>query len=205
MAIRVSGKNLDIGEALRSQVVDRLTIALGKYADGTGSGQVMVSRDGTGFRTDCLVKLASGTTLESSGQAQDAYASFDQSAVRIEKRLRRYKRRVKSRAGDGQTEPRLPVAQSAYSIIEQPDDEQLEDETGEFHPVVIAETTKRLDSLSVGDAVIELDLTGAPAIVFRHAGNGRVNVVYRRHDGTIGWVDPPLDDADVPGRKLAKP
>jgi ribosomal subunit interface protein len=202
MAIRVSGKNLDIGEALRSQAEARLGAALGKYFDGAGSGQVMVSRDGAGFRTDCLVKLASGTVLESSGLAQDAYSSFDQSALRIEKRLRRYKRRAKSRPGDGAVGPNGAEMESAYSIIEQPDEEQLEADTGEFHPVVIAETTKRLDRLSVGDAVIELDLTGAPALVFRHAGNGRVNVVYRRHDGTIGWVDPPLDDSD-PGRKLA--
>ena len=204
MAIKVSGKNLDIGESLRAQVETRLHAAIGKYFDGAGSGHVMVSRDGTGFRTDCVVKLASGTVLESSGVAPDAYASFDQSALRIEKRLRRYKRRVKSRIGEGLAEPRPAEAESAYSILEQPDDEQLEAETGEFHPVVIAETTKRLDRLTVGEAVIELDLTGAPALVFRHAGNGRVNVVYRRHDGTIGWVDPPLDDADDPGRKLAK-
>jgi ribosomal subunit interface protein len=203
MAIRVSGKNLDIGEALRAQAEARLNAAIGKYFEGAGSAQVMVSRDGAGFRTDCLVKLASGTVLESSGLAGDAYSSFDQSALRIEKRLRRYKRRVKSRAGEGQAEPRFAPSESAYAIIEQPDDDQLESETGEFHPVVIAETTKRLDRLTVGDAVIELDLAGAPALVFRHAGNGRVNVVYRRHDGTIGWVDPPLDDADDPGQKLA--
>jgi ribosome hibernation promoting factor len=203
MAIRVSGKNLDIGEALRTQVETRLQAALGKYFDGAGSGHVIVSRDGAGFRTDCMVKLGSGAMLESSGNAQDAYASFDQSALRIEKRLRRYKRRIKSRAGDGAAESLLVEAQSAYAIIEAPDEEQLEADSEEFHPVVIAETTKRLDRLSVGDAVIELDLTGAPVLVFRHAGNGRVNVVYRRHDGTIGWVDPPIDDADETGRKLA--
>lgn len=194
MAIRVSGKNLDVGEALRAQVEARLEAALGKYFDGSGTGQVTVSRDGFGFRTECVVKLGSGATLESSGAAADAYASFDQSALRIEKRLRRLKRRIKSRSGEGAAEPGQNGAESAYAIIEAPGENELESEEGEFHPVVIAETTKRLERLSVGDAVIELDLTGAPALVFRHAGNGRVNVVYRRHDGTIGWVDPPLDD-----------
>ncbi|NNM74490.1 ribosome hibernation-promoting factor, HPF/YfiA family [Enterovirga aerilata] len=202
-AIRVSGKNLDIGEALRSQVESRLGAAIGKYFDGAGSGHVIVSRDGAGFRTDCMVKLGSGAMLESSGVAPDAYASFDQSALRIEKRLRRYKRRIKSRIGEGMAEPPPAEAESAYAIIEAPVEEQLEGDEGEFHPVVIAETTRRLDRLSVGDAVIELDLTGAPVLVFRHAGNGRVNVVYRRNDGTIGWIDPPLDDADDTGRKLA--
>ena len=194
MAIRVSGKNLDIGDALRSQVEARLQAALGKYFDGSGSGQVTVSRDGSGFRTECVVKLASGGMLESSGTAPDAHASFDLSALRIEKRLRRYKRRVKNRSGEGSAGPSVAAAESAYAIIEAPGEEELESEVGEFHPVVIAETTKHLGRFSVGDAVIELDLTGAPVLVFRHAGNGRVNVVYRRHDGTIGWVDPPLDD-----------
>ena len=200
MTIKVSGKNLDIGDSLRAQVESRVQAAIGKYFDGSGAGHVIVSRDGTGFRTDCIVKLNTGTVLESSGVAADAYASFDQSALRIEKRLRRYKRRLKGRLGDSQGTP-ADGAEIAYTIIEAPDEEEVE--TGEFHPVVVAETTKRLDRLTVGDAVIELDITGAPVLVFRHAGNGRVNVVYRRNDGTIGWVDPPLEDNDDPGRKLA--
>lgn len=201
MAIRVSGKNLDIGEALRKQVETRVQAALAKYSDGSGSGHVVVSRDGGGFRTECMINLGSGTLLEAAGTAADAYASFDQSALRIEKRLRRYKRRIRGRLADNRG--LAPAAESAYSILEPPTEDEAEPE--EFHPIVIAETTKRLDRLSVGDAVIELDLTGAPVVVFRHAGNGRVNVVYRRHDGTIGWVDPPLDDAHDAGRKLASP
>ena len=192
MQIKVSGKNLDIGDALRSQVEQRVTAALAKYSDGGGSSHVIVSRDGAGFRTECMISLGSGTTLESTGNAPDAYASFDQSALRIEKRLRRYKRRIKDRLGEGR-ERRTDSADTAYAIIEAPDEEA--DEAGEFHPVVIAETTKRIHRMSVSDAVVELDLTGQPAVVFRHAGNGRVNVVYRRRDGAIGWVDPPADDA----------
>ena len=193
MGIRVSGKNLDIGEALRSQVEQRVTAALAKYSDGSGSSHVIVSRDGTGFRTECMVSLGSGTTLEATGSAPDAYASFDQSAIRIEKRLRRYKRRVKDRSGETR-DARGGADNAAYAIIEAPD-EDADDEGTEFHPVVIAETTKRLHTLTVSDAVLELDLTGQPAVVFRHAGHGRMNVVYRRRDGAIGWVDPPSDDA----------
>ena len=188
--IRVSGKNLDIGDALRAQVEARVQSAIGKYAEGGGSGHVVVSRDGAGFKTECVINLGSGTMLEASGIAADAYASFDQSAMRFEKRLRRYKRRLKGRLGDARG--RTDGAESAYAIIEAPDEDEIDAE--EFHPIVIAETTKRLDRLSVSDAVIELDLTGAPVVVFRHAGNGRVNVVYRRRDGAIGWVDPPTDD-----------
>ncbi|MGA0594371.1 ribosome hibernation-promoting factor, HPF/YfiA family [Enterovirga sp. CN4-39] len=204
MAIRVSGKNLDVGEALRSQAETRLQAALGKYFDGAGAAHVMVSRDGAGFRTDCIVKLGHGATLEASGTAQDAHASFDLSALRIEKRLRRYKRRIRDRSGEGGSHPPSTEAESAYVIIEAPGREEIEADDEDYHPVVIAETTRRLDRLTVGDAVIELDLAGAPALVFRHAGHGRVNVVYRRQDGSIGWVDPPLDDADDPGRRLAK-
>ena len=189
MAIRVSGKNLDIGDSLRAQVETRVAAALTKYADGRGSGHVTVSRDGSGFRTECVVNLGSGMTLESAGLANDAYASFDQSAIRIEKRMRRHKRRIKDRLGDGQS--RVDAAESAYAILAAPDEEV---EEVEYHPIVIAETTRPMNRLSVSEAVVELDLTGSPVVVFRHAGNGRVNVVYRRGDGSIGWVDPPSAD-----------
>lgn len=190
MAIRVSGKNLDIGDSLRAQVEGRVAAALAKYADGRGSGHVIVSRDGIGFRTECVVNLGSGMTLEATGSAPDAYASFDQSALRIEKRMRRYKRRIKDRLGDARDRP--AAAESAYAILEAPDEE--DEPPPEYHPVVIAETTRPLNKLSVSEAVVELDLAGSPVLVFRHAGNGRVNVVYRRGDGTIGWVDPPAVD-----------
>ena len=188
MSLRVSGKNLDIGEALRSQVQARMAGALTKYFDGGYSGHVTVTRDGAGFRTDCVLHLNSGMTLEATGAAQDAYASFDQSAERIERRLRRYKQRLKDHpasSGSG----RSPGLAAPYSVFEAPSDEAIEEEG--YHPVVIAETTKELHRLSVSDAVMRLDLTGAAALVFIHASSGRVNVVYRRGDGAIGWVDPP--------------
>jgi ribosomal subunit interface protein len=191
MTLRVSGKNLDIGEVLRSQVEQRVSGALAKYFDGDYSGHVTVARDGAGFRTDCVLHLASGITLEASGSAHDAYASFDQTANRIERRLSRYKRRLKDRApgADGAA----ASVEIPYAVIASPTDESVGD--GEYHPAVIAETTKPLHRMSVSEAVIELDLTGAPVLVFLHAGNGRVNVVYRRRDGAIGWVDPPLGQA----------
>jgi ribosomal subunit interface protein len=187
MTLRVSGKNLDIGETLRDQVHERLASALSKYFDGDYSGHVTVSRDGTGFKTECVVHLTSGTTLEASGAAHDAYASFDQTAERIEKRLRRYKRRLKEHAPS--PNGRANGIAMSYAVFEAPTDEAAEDET--YHPMIIAESTKALHRLAVSDAVLELDMTGAPALVFIHAGTGRLNVVYRRGDGAIGWVDPP--------------
>jgi len=187
MTLRVSGKNLDIGEALRSQVTARMAGALSKYFDGGYSGHVTVARDGTGFRTECVLHLTSGITIEASGAAQDAYSSFDQSAIRIEKRLRRYKQKLKEHANPGGE--REASVEVLYSVLEAPTDETVGEQG--YHPVVIAETMKPLHHLSVSDAVMQLDLTGTTALVFIHAGTGRVNVVYRRGDGAIGWVDPP--------------
>lgn len=196
MALRVSGKNLDIGESLKSQAEARVAGVLGKYFDGSYTGHVTVARDGAGFRTDCVLHLSSGITLEASGAAGDAYASFDQTADRIERRLRRYRRRLKDRPAalrDRRGGEALGPVESAYAVIEPPSDEALEE--GEFHPVVIAEDTRALHRLSVSDAVLELDLTGAAVVVFLHASTERVNVVYRRRDGAIGWVDPPAGGA----------
>jgi ribosomal subunit interface protein len=191
MGLRVSGKNMDIGDALRQQVESRLSGAVAKYFDGSHSGHVTVARDGTGFRTECVLHLSSGVTLEASGAAHDAHASFEQTADRIEKRLRRYKRRLKDRQGGPQQA--VGAVDSAYAVLEPPPED--EHDGGEFHPVVIAETTRPLHRFSVSEAVVELDLSGAPAIVFVHAGTGRVNVVYRRSDGMIGWIDPPAERA----------
>jgi ribosomal subunit interface protein len=192
MPLRVSGKNLDIGDALRSQVIDRVSGAVRKFFDGGFSGHVIVEREGTGFRTDCTLHLSSGVTLQAEGSAHDAYVSSDKAAERIEKRLRRYKRRLKDRntAGNGHD-----VEIPSY-VIQAPDEESDEDDDADqpsvqFHPVVIAETKKSMKTQSVSEAVVDLDLTGAPVLVFRHAGSGRVNMVYRRSDGNIGWIDPP--------------
>lgn len=191
MPLRVSGKNLDIGEALRSQVTERVAHAVGKYFDGGFSGHVTVEKEGTGFRTDCALHLSSGVTLQAEGMAHDAYQSADKAAGRIESRLRRYKRRLKDR-GAAQSPGAREVEIPSY-VIQAPDEDQ-EEETHDFHPVVIAETKKSMKTLSVSEAVVDLDLTGAPVVVFRHAGSGRVNMVYRRSDGNIGWIDPPTVD-----------
>src|SRR5262245_16197533 len=187
MPFRISGKNLDIGEALRERVNARIAEALGKYFDGGYSGHVTVEKEGFGFRTECAIHLDSGMTLHSEANAPDAYASADQAALRLEKRLRRYKRRLKDRHA---ARPNGGAAVDAPSyVIEAPQDDDAE--ITEFNPVIVAESTTALKQLSVSEAVLELDLTGAPVVVFRHASHGRVNLVDRRPDGNVGWVDPP--------------
>ena len=190
MPFRVSGKNIDIGEALRQRVNDRVAEAMAKYFDGGFSGHVTVGKDGFGFRTECAIHLDSGITLHTDGLAADAYTSADQAALRIEKRLRRYKRRLKGHAVgradavDGNTDD------GAQSYVIVAPDHESEEEIAEFNPVIIQEATTALERLSVSEAVMELDMTGAPVVVFRHAASGRVNIVYRRADRNIGWVDP---------------
>lgn len=184
MALRVSGKNLDIGEALRGQVQDRISDAMSKYFGGGFSGHVTVAKDGSGFRTECSFHLDSGIVMQAAGEAGDAYASFDQAAVHIETRLRRYKNRLRDHHADADVADPL-----SYVVFETPDDD-VEDEKG-WSPVIVAESTKPLRRMTVGFAVMELDLTGAPVVVFRHANHGRMNIVYRRADGNVGWIDPP--------------
>jgi ribosomal subunit interface protein len=195
MSFRVSGRNIDVGEALRARINARIAEVTGKYFDGGFSGHVTVGKEGFGFRSECVIHLDSGIVLEAQAMAADAYASADQVAGRIEKRLRRYKRRLKNHAGapDGASSEPRPIQAPSY-VIATPEHEDDEAMSG-FDPVIIAESTTALKRLSVRDAVMELDLTGAPVVVFRHAGHGRVNLVYRRGDGHIGWIDPPLIEA----------
>jgi ribosome hibernation promoting factor len=191
MSFRVSGKNIDIGEALRERVSIRVAEALAKYFDGGYSGHLTVGKEGFGFRSECVVHLDSGIVLHADGMAGDAYSSVDEAALRIEKRLRRYKRRLKNHhATRGEAVAGSAAIDAPTYVIATPEHE-AEEHDAAFSPVIIAESTTALKRLSVSDAVMELDMTGAPVVVFRHAGHGRVNLVYRRHDGHIGWIDPP--------------
>ena len=186
MSIRITGKHFDLGEAMRSHIVEKIDVALGKYFDGGVNGHVVIDHEGSGYRSDCTLHLSSGITLHSEGRAHEPYASFDQAADRLEKRLRRYKRRLKEHHGNQNV---APVSESLSNyVLEAPGED--EEEVHDFNPVVVAEQTGSLKTLAVAAAVLELDMTGAPVIVFRHASTERINVVYRRSDGNIGWVDP---------------
>lgn len=191
MPFRVSGKNIDLGDALRGRVNQRIADATAKYFDGGYSGHVTIGKEGFGFRTECVVHLDSGIVLEAEAMAGDAYASADQAAERIEKRLRRYKRRLKDRGAARANNQGTERDEIAPSYVIAAPEHDTDDDITEFNPVIIAESTTTLDRLSVSEAVMQLDLTGTPVVVFRHAGHGRVNLVYRRADGHIGWIDPP--------------
>ena len=195
MTLRISGKSISVGEALRSRVSERTDEVLRKYFDGNYSGHITLSKDGFGFRTDCSLHLDSGITLEADSNATDAYASADQALVMIEKRLRRYKSRLKDRSARKTYAANAALADidAPSYVIEAP--AESDEEVTTYSPVIIAEATTSLKRLSVSEAVMELDLTGAACIVFQHGSSGRVNIIYRRTDGNVGWVDPPAVSA----------
>lgn len=188
MSLRVSGKNVDIGEALRTHVEGRFSETLAKYFNGAWNGHVTVSKDGAGFRTECALHLGTGITLQAEGQAHEPYPSVDQATDRVEKQLRRYKRKLRDHHNG--TARAADAFEGTYRVIESPaEDEEV---PADFNPVVIAESTRTLKTQTVGGAVMDLDLSGQSFVVFLNAGNGQLNVVYRRRDGNIGWIDPAL-------------
>ncbi len=187
MSLRISGKQMDIGEAFRTRISDRVGEAIEKYFDGGYSGHVTVEKSGSRYSADCLLRLDSGMSLQATGQAQEPQAAFDAAAERLDKRLRRYKRRLKAHPSgnnNGITEEMID-----YRVVAAVADED-EEVSEEYAPAIVAETALSLKTMSVASAVIELDTKDSPVFVFRNAGDERVNIVYRRADGNIGWIDP---------------
>lgn len=187
MTLQVTGKNLDVGETLRSYVVGKVEQTLDKYIGPSLSGHVRVEKNRGTFRTDCSIQLRSGLVLQSHGEAGEPYASADLAVERLDKRLRRYKRRLKSHHGG--TAAAAAQMQAPDYVIRAGEEEEAEEPEGD-NPVIIAETQMVISELAVRDAVMQMDLCDAPFVVFRNAGHGRINVVYRRPDGNIGWIDP---------------
>lgn len=187
MELRVSGKHMEIGDAFRTRIEERIEEALEKYFDGRGNGHVVVEKSGSRFTADCSLHLDSGTTLQATGEAMDPQASFEAAAERIEKRLRRYKRRLKSHSAAANAKQAEAFSYTVLEAVPETEDEEIPDD---FAPVVVAETTMKLSTLPVSSAVLQLDLQDNPVYVFRNAASGDVNLVYRRADGNIGWIDP---------------
>ncbi len=193
MQVQVTGKHVDVGEALRSRVTDELSNSIAKYFDRGGGADVVVSREGGAFKVDCAVTLASGQQLTTHGVGGDAHLAFDQALEKMSKRIRRYKNRLKDHHGQALAKQ---AESAAYFVIASPDldeEDEDQDETGGpafGEPMIIAETERPVRSMTVSMAVMELDLTEAQTIVFRNAAHGGLSVVYRRPDGNIGWIDP---------------
>ncbi len=194
MSLQVTGKNINVGETFRSYVSDKLDAAIEKYLGKFLAAHVRVEKERGRFLTSCSVRVRTGLMLESSGEGTDAYSSADAAFEHLEKRLRRYKRRLKNRHhGDGANGVEAPAIEVNDFVVELSDKNEgtgsKSKKGSEDSPLIIAESARTLLSVPVSEAVMRLDLTEEPFLVFRNAGSGEVNVVYRRTDGNIGWID----------------
>jgi ribosomal subunit interface protein len=190
MDIQVSGKNLDLGDALQKHVTARLSDGVGKYFGRGADAVVIFAKERHLVECEMTAHLSSGVFLAAHGDGGDAYAAFETALEKLEKRVRRYKRRLKNHHANGKAP--LPAEAASYYTLE-PLPEEIEGEAateGDPTPVVVAERQTSLREMTVGAAVMQLDLAESPAIVFKNAAHGRLNVVYRRRDGHIGWIDP---------------
>lgn len=188
MTLRVSGKNLAIGEALRTHVHDRIDSVVAKYNAGLPNGHVTIEPEGSGYRADCTLFLKAGITLQVEAIAQEPYSSFDKAADRIERRLRDHRKRLTSRHAEGVSGD--PIGVSMAEAMELPAFEPEEPFEGETFPVVVAEHANGFKEMTVAAAVHALDMQDCGVVIFRYAENRRINIVYRRADGNIGWIDP---------------
>jgi ribosomal subunit interface protein len=190
MEITVSGKQVELSDALRARVADHLDLIAGKYFDHALEAQVTFSRARSFFTCDINVHAGRGLTLRGEGEAADAHAAFDDAAEHIAKRLRRYRRRVNEHARDLAHRER-PQAARQYVLRQEEDSKPAtDDKASATYATVIAETATEISLLSVGEAVMRMDLADQTVLMFRNSASGELNVVYRRSDGHIGWIDP---------------
>lgn len=195
MQIQVSGKQVEVGNALKERIEEELTQRIDKYFErGGANADVTLSKEGHLFRIDCWVRLASGQTLVAHNFGGDAHSALDAMLTRMETRIRRYKRRLKSHyptnAPTKQEMVPLTVIQGADYEDEAEEIDDGLDHDSPPQPLIIAETEAPIRTLSVSQAVAELDLSNYPVIMFRNAAHGGLSVIYRRPDGNIGWIDP---------------
>jgi len=191
MKIQVSGKNIDLGDALQSHVSGRLSEGVQKYFGRGAEAIVTFTRERHLVECEMTAHLYSGVFLAAHGDGGDAYAAFEVALDKLEKRVRRYKRRLKNHHANGK-EPMPAAAAAYYTLAPLPDEDEGDGpaSSDDPTPVVVAEKQTALREMTVGAAVMQLDLAESPAIVFKNAAHGRLNVVYRRRDGHIGWIDP---------------
>jgi len=187
MRYQITGKQIDIGNALQTHVKTDLGSVLEKYAGRPTDANVVFSKSGHEYVCESVVHLSTGLTAQANAHATEIYAAFDGCLEKMDKQLRRYKRRLK----DHHRERSQPVELSdAGSYILAPTDESGEADQDTVNAMIIAETETKILSLSAGEAVMQMELANAPVLVFRNEKHGGINVVYRREDGNIGWVDP---------------
>ena len=190
MRYKVSGIHIDIGDALSQHVRTELDEAVAKYAERPTSANVVFSKDANEFLCEATVHLSTGLTAAAKARAFDIYEAFDKCREKLEKQLRRYKRRLKDHHKKRKN-PIETVPAASYVLAATPDGAEDEHEATEpDQPVIVAEMETAISTLSVGEAVMQMELTDTHVLLFRNERNGQLNAVYRRDDGNIGWIDP---------------
>ncbi|SCZ70062.1 ribosome hibernation-promoting factor, HPF/YfiA family [Epibacterium ulvae] len=187
MRYKISGKQIDIGEALQIHVQSELGEVVGKYAERPTDANVVFSRSAHEYVCEATVHLSTGLTAQAKAHATEIYAAFDSCNEKMEKQLRRYKRRLKDHHRE-RSEPVELLGASSYILASEDKEAVSEPET--LQPIIVAEMEAKIPSLSVGEAVMQMELAGAPVLVFKNESKDSLNVVYRRDDGNIGWIDP---------------
>jgi len=187
MRYQISGKQINIGTALQTHVKTELDEVIQKYAERPTDALVIFSKSAHEFACEATVHLSTGLTATAKAKDTEIYAAFNSCCAKMEKQLRRYKRRLKDHHKN-RTQPVELFSGSSYTISSDDGLNQLEPET--LQPIIVAEMEAKTLSLSVGEAVMQMELAGAPVLVFRNESKDGVNVVYRRDDGNIGWIDP---------------
>ena len=189
MHITVAGKQVDTGDALRTHVEFGLGTIAGKYFDHAMEARVTFSKVRSFFACDINFHAGRNLIMRGEGQAADAHRAFDQAAEHVGKRLRRYRRRVNEHARAKGAERGAPEVAREYVLRDDGEDE-VEEIRGADHAAVVAEPATDILRLTVGEAAMRLDLAGLPVLLFRNQASGALNVVYRRADGCVGWLDP---------------
>jgi ribosomal subunit interface protein len=187
MRYQISGKQLDIGEALQTHVKAELGEVIEKYAQRPTEAVIVFSKSAHEYVCEAVIHLSTGLTAQAKGHAGEIYPAFESCREKMDKQLRRYKRRIRNHQRD-RTAPVEFGEGSSYILA--PSEEPEEGDTDSLQPIVIAEMETKIPSITVGEAVMQLELGGSRMLVFRNEGHGGVNVVYRRDDGNIGWIDP---------------
>lgn len=186
MHLSVKGKQLDVGAALREHIEGELPTIIGKYFDNPTDAHVTVSKEGPAFRADITVHVGKGILLQGHASSGDAHAAFDLAAGHVGKRLRRYKRRLRNHH-KGRDEVVEALRAQQYVLAAEAEDDHANEPD---QPVVIAEMETEIETLTTGEAVMRMDLANQSALMFRNSAHGGLNMIYRRNDGNIGWVDP---------------
>ncbi|MBM3613325.1 MAG: ribosome-associated translation inhibitor RaiA [Alphaproteobacteria bacterium] len=202
MQTTISGKQVDVGDALRTHIEQALNTIIGKYWEHALEAHVTLSRRRAFFHCDVLIHAGRGITMKAEAEADQPYRAFDAAAEHVGKRLRRYRRRLSEHHRALANRERPEKAQAyilqALPIEAEPEPEQASDGEGGDAPVIVAEMPAEIASLTVGEAVMRMDLASQPVLVFRNSGHGGINIVYRRPDGHIGWIDPRGADRTAP-------